>query len=238
MLQQSSELDILLSELKDMREDVKTRVEQRNYMTEVLVVLVSGIAAAAATASTVNPNSLLILGVVPFVTAFFIFLIKASYNRHRCLTIHLQKIEQRINNILNGSNSRRVDFWETSFKETEKTNRRKAYNSFNIGTVFICNTIFTGYVCLQFVTWVSQQELLLGIPMIILVVSLLCLYWVIGMWTVKSSWITQADIEELVLPPLPPTPPPPFNRWVQQLINMKSVMTAKLRYKLRNIINK
>jgi FtsH-binding integral membrane protein len=196
MSQEPSELAILLSELKDMREEVKTRVEQRNYMTEVMAVLVAGLLTAAFTTSVavINNYSFFIFCMIPFITAFFMFLIRASYIRHRYLIAHLKRTEQKINLRLKKEN--RLTFWETSFKETQNTNRIQAYNAFNLGTFLICGFIFSWLIIINYTTLLNLSQF--GIPIYIPAVLLILIFWVLGSLAVIRSFIRSYDLHEAV----------------------------------------
>jgi len=225
------DLEVLVKEWEDLRDEIKRRVEQRNYMTEIMAVLVSGIITAVATASIGNADRLSILGIVPFITVFFMLLIKASYNRHRCITNYIIDLERQISYHLTTLKFL-MPFWETSFRENEKTNRRNAYNGFNLCVFLVCGTIFTLYSYFQ-LTALFTTSLWSQIPNFIKVQSfwsqayviyiwnsciqclsafILSLYWVGGIIAIKYSWISHTDIEDqtnLFFPPLPMNPPNP-----------------------------
>lgn len=195
MPQGLSELDILLSELKDMRDEVKTRVEQRNYMTEVMVVLVAALIGGAATA-----HVFFVIGIAPFIAIFFLLLIKASYNRHRYLIEHIRLVEERINSILLFSGSSGVTYWETWFRETQKTNRRNIYNAFNVGTAIVCSAFFTWGLFIGDSLTSGPFEWLQHYFLVILVV-----YYVGVVSAVTLSFIRKGDIEdkEEIIGPIP-----------------------------------
>ncbi len=184
----SDEIQVVLAEWKDLRDDINKRVQQRTLITQIMVALVSALIAAAFTA-----NNLYLLGVVPFVAVFFMLLIKASYNRHRLITRYIRENIERDNLNKLFPLSEKLLYWETWFKsippsDKEKTNRRVGYNAFNLGTLIVCGTILYGYiyfVVLHMPEWVQIVTIILAI-----------LYGSVGGYAVGKSWIKKDDIED------------------------------------------
>lgn len=192
-------LNIVMEEWKDLREEIKARVEQRTQLTEIMVALVSGLLTAAATAEIWGKTSL-VFCFVPFVTFFFMFLIKSSYKRHRWLTKYIrEEIEDpkkgKISRIINTykSNNTLIGinwlYWETYFKkqtklkgEESETNRARAYNGFNIITFLLCGTILLLTSIKQI--FVPDLHILLIVVLFFSFGSVLCYF----------STITKADI--------------------------------------------
>lgn len=191
-------LNIILEEWKELRAEIKQRVEQRNYMTEIMVALVSALIAAGSATTlttttelmTIETFNAIIFGIVPFVTVFFMFIIKASYNRHRLITKYIRdKIENTKTGKLHyvfseGTPETWIGFdtWFDSEAESKKTNRAQAYTAFNVGTFLVCGSVFSFYV---YSIWQPPFEWLrwLFIP-----------YLLVGGVAVYLSRITQADI--------------------------------------------
>jgi hypothetical protein len=195
------QFNITKDEWKDLREEIRKRVEQRNYMTEIMAVLVTTLIGAAATT-----QNYLFIGIVPFIACFFMFLIRASYNRHRCLINYIKTIEQKMNEIVNAlyadkpaedktKNANEITFWETTFKETSQTNRRAAYNCFNVGTFLFCGFVFSicgGQALFEYLENISPQ---LGIFLGILLIGI---FWVAGAVAVYCSYIKINDLYNVI----------------------------------------
>jgi hypothetical protein len=58
-------LDAVIAEYEDLRDEIKRRIDQRMHITELMITIVSTIAGFA-----VHTGNWIILGVLPFVSAF------------------------------------------------------------------------------------------------------------------------------------------------------------------------
>lgn len=195
----SVDTQIVLEEWKNLKDEIKKRVEQRTTLTELMITLDSALITAAS-AEAFLKNNYIIFGIIPFVTAFFMLLIKASYNRHRLLTRYIiEEIEgKKLKNITSlGFQSLNFETWfeEQTDEDAQyvRTNRAHAYSVFNAGVFIVCSSIFIHYV------WFVCNPAQIGLPFMLhpdLRVLLLYFYILFSIVVFCKSRIKREDIQD------------------------------------------
>lgn len=145
-------LDAVLVEYDDLRDEIKRRIDQRTHMTQLTITIDGTLAGVA-----FYTGNFFILGIIPFVTAFCLLNIKASYATHMRLIRYIREIieGQKLPSIFEGSDKLWVS-WETFFKEIlahpqrQKASRRPIYDMFQAFVSIICSGAVALYSFMQF----------------------------------------------------------------------------------------
>lgn len=145
-------LDATIAEYEDLRDEIKRRIDQRTHITELMITIDSTLAGVA-----VYTGNWLVLGVLPFVSAFCLLNIKASYVVHRRLTQYISEIIERQKLPLIFSESNRLWLsWETFYRERlagphrQRGTRRPMNDTFELALFIICCTAVILYSFVHF----------------------------------------------------------------------------------------
>jgi hypothetical protein len=144
-------LKAVIEEWKDLRDEIKRRIDQRTVITQFMITLVSALLTAA-----VLSGNFYIIGIIPFAAAYCLYHVKATYYIHRWLTTYIRdQIENRkMNRIFPNSDVQWLS-WETYYKnevsEKEKklASRRPFYNLFELSLYLSCGAAFSWYTSLH-----------------------------------------------------------------------------------------
>jgi hypothetical protein len=171
------QLRAVIEEWKDLRDEVKRRVDQRTVITQFMVTLVS----ALLTAAVVSGN-FYVIGIIPFASAYCLYHVKATYFIHHWLVTYIrEQIEDgKMGRIFPNSEVRWLS-WETYYKtevskiEKERASRRRFYNLFEFSLYLGCGLAFSAYSVLNLPIWPS--------------VALTAMFWFLGLGAVWLSWM-------------------------------------------------
>lgn len=144
---QKMKLDAVFEEYKDLRDEIKRRIDQRSQITQLMITFDGTLAGFA-----LYTGNLFILGLVPFVSAFFLHITKASYVIHRRLTRYIREIieGQKLPNIFKDSDNLWIS-WETFYMkrisnfERQKGARRPIYDIFQLSVFIVCSFVIFIY---------------------------------------------------------------------------------------------
>lgn len=171
------QLKVVIEEWKDLRDEIKKRIDQRTLITQFMVTLVSALLTAAFAS-----HNFYIVGIIPFAAAYCLYHIKATYFMHRWLVKYIrEEIEERKMSLIFPNCKIKWLSWETYYKnevsDTEKkqASRRPFYNLFAVGLYLGCGVVFSGYVFLNLGIWLS--------------IALVVLFWVLGFGAIRLSWM-------------------------------------------------
>jgi hypothetical protein len=138
--EKKKELDAVLIEYDDLRDEIKRRIDQRTHITELMITIDGTLAGFA-----VYTGNWFILGIIPFVSAFCLLNIKASYIIHRRLTRYVSEIieKQKLPLIFGGSDKLWIS-WETFYRkrlsdpQRQQGTRRPMYDMFELAIFIVC----------------------------------------------------------------------------------------------------
>lgn len=179
------QLNVVVEEWKDLREEVKRRIDQRTIITQFIITLVSALLTTA-----VLSGNLYIISIIPFATAYCLYHIKASYFVHHWLVTYIrERIEdQKMRKVFPNSDVQWLS-WETYYKneisqsEKERASRRRFYNLLEVGLYLGCGVVFTANALQNLSAWLS-------------VISILS-FWVLGFVAVTTVWMIDPYKERL-----------------------------------------
>jgi len=191
------QLKITIEEWKDLRDEIKRRIDQRTRLTEIMISLVSALFSVA-----IATGNYFFFVVIPFASAYCLYHIKATYFIHHWLTKYIREriedgeyikekntkgeiVERRVRDsklrkIFPNSDELWLS-WETYYKkevdkkEKQRASRRRFYNLFQLSLYLICGTVFI---------WHS----ILLLPSLV-AVCLVSLYLSLGLIAVWLAWM-------------------------------------------------
>lgn len=171
------ELSIVVEEWKDLRDEIKRRIDQRTVITGFMVTLVSALLSAA-----IVSGNFYIVGIIPFAAEYCLYHVKATYYIHRLLTTYVrEEIENRKMNAIFPDSKVQWLSWETYYKnkvsdkEKQRASRRRFYNLFALGLYLGCGIVFSAYAF-------RSLQLCLGI-------ALIATFGVFGFLALKLAWM-------------------------------------------------
>ncbi|MEM2969826.1 MAG: hypothetical protein QXR63_02705 [Candidatus Bathyarchaeia archaeon] len=171
------QLKIVLEEWKDLRDEIKRRIDQRTVITQFMITLISALLTTA-----VLSGNFYVIGVIPFAAAYCLYHVKATYFVHGWLARYIRdQIEnKKMSKIFPNSDVRWLS-WETYYKnevsksERKRASRRRFYNFFELSMYLGCGLIFSAYVSINLPIWLSA--------------TLVLLFWILGLGAVWLAWM-------------------------------------------------
>ena len=146
-------LQAVLTEYSDLRDEIKRRIDQRTHMTSLMITIDGTLAGLA-----VYSSNLFILGLIPFVSAFCLLHVKASYAVHKRLTWYIRNVVegQKLPSII-AQTDRLWLSWETFYQhgltkpQRQIAGRRPLYDLFELSVFIVCGVA----VAIQAYLWLD-----------------------------------------------------------------------------------
>ncbi len=185
------QLSAVIEEWKDLRDEIKRRIDQRTVITEFMITLVSALLTAA-----IVSHNFYILGIIPFAAEYCLYHVKATYYIHRLLTTYVRdQIENQKMKVIFPDSKVQWLSWETYYKgkvtdkEKERASRRRFYNLFALGLYLGCGMVFSTYAFLNLPLYLS--------------VALAVSFGVFGFLALKLAWMfdpykQSEEVEEII----------------------------------------